>query len=224
MEKARIFLAATLLILVSATVGYGFDIAIYKDPLSWKNDDLLRHNRLGWWPEGISDSPELFAPVFDNHLMDSVYEWYQQMGVIKVMVNYIYPDNFNWIKNDSTDIQVMNWYFPGIRTMHGEKYFDAQYRDVPNRPTPLPASLTVNAFPNPFNSVTTLSLTLPPFAYDIDLAVYNVTGQMVSATRLAATSARMTYRYDSGNLSTGLYFLRVSSANFQTTTKLMVLK
>ena len=127
MKRASFFLAAALLILILATVGYSFEIAIYSDPLSaWLGDYLDSHRHYGYngtWQAYI-------APYYRTSQMDSVYEWYRDMGVTKVMVNYIDPDNFDWIRNDSTHIKVMNWFYPGDSSMYGEKYADAQFRDV----------------------------------------------------------------------------------------------
>ena len=131
MLKARFFLKAVF-VLLTVELGYGFEIAIDGDPLSRKNDAFLWlcGNRT-WQGTREQDSSSTIGVVYTNHLMDAAYHWYEEMGITKVMVNYIYPDNFNAIPADiGTQIKVMNWNYPGPVGFRSEKYVDAQYRDV----------------------------------------------------------------------------------------------
>ncbi|MBI5059055.1 hypothetical protein HZB60_04645 [candidate division KSB1 bacterium] len=136
MRKARFFLAAALIFLATwftATSTFGFDVAIYSDPVSWLNTRYLWgirfHGYTGDYDDFMADTG-----YTDNgeEWMENVYGWYRDMGVTKVMVYYPYPDNFNdnAMAQDCTHIGVMNWFYPGLRTMHGAKYVDAQFRDV----------------------------------------------------------------------------------------------
>ena len=89
---------------------------------------------------------------------------------------------------------------------------------------PLADNLNVNGYPNPFNSSTTIRIKLPSYRDNIDLNLFNVLGQHVKTETIRNVSGDVSYILDASAFSTGLYFLRVSSGNFHTTTKLMVLK
>ena len=132
MTTARRFLAPALVSLLSVNLGYSFDIAIYKDPLSYWNERFLRNCRFADWPgyDRATDSTHIFGTLYNSSQMDDVYEWYRDMQVTKVMVIYPYADDFDQIPQDSSGIKVMNWFYPGLGTMHGDKYVDAQFRDV----------------------------------------------------------------------------------------------
>ncbi len=120
------------LTLVAADLSHSFDIAIYKDPLSYRYEWLLTNCRKGFDVDRETDSTVIFSePWYNPDMMDSVYNWYKEMGVNYVMVIYPYDADFIQIPVDTgMHIKVMNWYLPGTPGMQGSKYADAQYRDV----------------------------------------------------------------------------------------------
>lgn len=66
-----------------------------------------------------------------------------------------------------------------------------------------------NAYPNPFNPVTTLGWTLPQ-AGEVNLYIYNALGQVVTSRDLGYTpSGRGSYLFDASGLSSGVYFARI---------------
>ena len=143
-EPQRSFLfAAALVILLAVEFACGFDIAIYGDPLTRQNEPYL------WCRRSGCDTSAIFRNT--DVLMASVYEWYRDMGVTHVMVMYARPADFDWIRDHPTTIKVMNWFYPGIGDMHGAKYVNAQYRDIPVGETgdgkfwSFPASIGQNA-------------------------------------------------------------------------------
>lgn len=124
---------AALMLMVAANITFGFDIAIYQDPLSWWNFRYQWHKRdgryFGSYQQFLADSG---YTANGEEWMADVYGWYREMRVTKVATYYPYPDNFidNNMAQDCTHIGVLNWYYPGLGTMHGDKYVDAQFRDV----------------------------------------------------------------------------------------------
>ncbi len=69
---------------------------------------------------------------------------------------------------------------------------------------------TVSVFPNPFNSITQVNITLQHTA-DVKLELYNILGQRVSTiidSRMEAGATR--HLIDGNSLSSGVYFLRFS--------------
>jgi hypothetical protein len=92
-------------------------------------------------------------------------------------------------------------------------------------PTSLPAVYGLSsAYPNPFNPVTTLALTIPD-AGNVNVQVYNLQGQVVS-TLLSGYKPANTYSlvWDASNVPSGMYFVKAEIGGFTETQKLMLIK
>jgi hypothetical protein len=90
---------------------------------------------------------------------------------------------------------------------------------------PIAASFTLSdAYPNPFNPVTTMTLTMP-VSGEITVEVYNVLGQIV-ATLVSGYMDASTYTltWDASNASSGVYFVQADAEGFTKTQKLMLVK
>ncbi len=90
---------------------------------------------------------------------------------------------------------------------------------------PLAASFNLSdAYPNPFNPVTTMTLTMP-LAGEITVEVYNLLGQVV-ATLASGYMEASTYTltWDASEASSGVYFVQADAEGFVTTQKLMLVK
>jgi len=88
----------------------------------------------------------------------------------------------------------------------------------------LPSSLSLSAFPNPFNPTSEITFSLPK-AGRATLKIFNLLGRQVSVLQdgvLATGSHRVSF--DGGQLPAGIYFLRLEAASRQTTLKLVLLK
>ncbi len=69
-------------------------------------------------------------------------------------------------------------------------------------------------FPNPFNAATTISYRLP-HAARVNVAVYDVAGQLVAALMDAPQSAgEHSLRWDAGGVNSGVYFIRLKAGEF----------
>ena len=81
-----------------------------------------------------------------------------------------------------------------------------------------------SAYPNPFNPVTTLALTIPD-AGNVNVQVYNLQGQVVSAL-LSGYQPANTYSlvWDASNVPSGMYFVKAEIGGFTETQKLMLIK
>ncbi|HEY3296561.1 MAG TPA: T9SS type A sorting domain-containing protein, partial [bacterium] len=96
--------------------------------------------------------------------------------------------------------------------------------DTAPKPLPIPQSFTLSAFPNPFNSSTTLSFTLPATA-SVKLSIYNIEGRLVisrNAGTLSAGEHRLSV--DGGSLASGIYFARLEIVGQSAQCKLMLLR
>ena len=90
---------------------------------------------------------------------------------------------------------------------------------------PLAASFNLSdAYPNPFNPTTTMTLTMP-IAGDISVEVYNVLGQVVATLANGYMDANVyTLSWDAADASSGLYFVKATAEGFTKTQKLMLVK
>ncbi|MDK9700459.1 MAG: T9SS type A sorting domain-containing protein [bacterium] len=80
------------------------------------------------------------------------------------------------------------------------------------------------AYPNPFNNSTTIQFSLPQ-ATDAMVAVFDITGRKVATlTNSRLTAGRSTLIWNPKQLSTGTYFVRLSTPNQQVTRPVTYLK
>ena len=80
------------------------------------------------------------------------------------------------------------------------------------------------AYPNPFNPTTTMTLTMP-VSGEITVEVYNVLGQVVSTLASGYMDASTyTLTWDASNASSGVYFVQADVEGFTKTQKLMLVK
>jgi hypothetical protein len=101
---------------------------------------------------------------------------------------------------------------------------DSLVASVPDWRPPTAAQFTLRAYPNPFNSVTTIEVELPTGSSKVQLTTFNVIGQRVAEVEVQANPGHFRYTYDASRLSSGLYLLRAKAGDSQSTIKLMLLK
>ena len=92
-------------------------------------------------------------------------------------------------------------------------------------PTSLPTTYQLSvAYPNPFNPVTTMDLTIPESG-DVSVQVYNLAGQVVATLASGFMNAN-TYSltWDASEVSSGKYFVQAHADGFTATQKLMLVK
>ena len=86
------------------------------------------------------------------------------------------------------------------------------------------SSLLMSAYPNPFNPQTSLSLVLPEFGL-VNLTVFDVLGQEVTTLMDGYMPAgEYSLDFNAQNLTSGIYFARLSSAGQMKTVKLLFAK
>ncbi|HEX2866629.1 MAG TPA: T9SS type A sorting domain-containing protein [Ignavibacteriales bacterium] len=88
---------------------------------------------------------------------------------------------------------------------------------------PLSYSLSQN-FPNPFNPVTTIRYGIPESGF-VTLKVYDMLGnEVASLVNKDQMPGEYTATFDGKNLSSGVYFYKLSQGNFTQTKKLLLMK
>ena len=96
-------------------------------------------------------------------------------------------------------------------------------KELGNDLLPAEFSLEQNR-PNPFNPITNINFSLP-MASNVELVVYNVTGQRVKILADRYYDAGMhTIEWDAGNVASGIYFYRIKAGEFVESRKMILLK
>ena len=79
-------------------------------------------------------------------------------------------------------------------------------------------------YPNPFNPTTLISYAIPQRS-EVSIKVFNLTGQEV-ANLVNEVKDPGTYKaeFNAGNLSSGIYFYRITAGRFSAVRKMMLIK
>lgn len=89
---------------------------------------------------------------------------------------------------------------------------------------PTEYSLSQN-YPNPFNPTTNIKFDIPVNAADVKLVVYDLTGRAVATLvnqNMNAGSYQVTF--NGANLSSGMYFYKISAGSFSAVKKMVLIK
>jgi parallel beta-helix repeat protein/predicted outer membrane repeat protein len=80
------------------------------------------------------------------------------------------------------------------------------------------------AYPNPFNSTTTLKFDLPKYSL-VDLKIYNILGEEVNTVILKGMNAgRYKYIWNADNLASGVYFYRLNAGEYNEVRKIIFVR
>lgn len=81
-----------------------------------------------------------------------------------------------------------------------------------------------NNYPNPFNSRSTISYTIPQSG-TVSLDIYDITGRFIcNLTNEEQSAGRHTVVFDASNLAGGIYFYKLTTSNKSITGKMIYLK
>ncbi len=85
-------------------------------------------------------------------------------------------------------------------------------------------SISIQAYPNPFNPVTTIKVALPKAA-NMDIKVYNLLGQQVHKIAKEKLNAGYhSFHIDGSQWASGIYFLQTKAGEYHDTRKLVLVK
>jgi hypothetical protein len=131
---------------------------------------------------------------------------------------------------DTTDNGYWDYY--GYLTVHmnscpdsvHQVYIMASVLDANHRPSAAVHEYSLSAYPNPFNPQTTLRYSVAQTEY-ASLTVYDVAGRKVRdlVMDVVATGDHQAV-FDAADLPSGLYFVRLQTANQSVTQKIMLLR
>ncbi|MBU1880527.1 T9SS type A sorting domain-containing protein, partial [bacterium] len=88
----------------------------------------------------------------------------------------------------------------------------------------LPSSFTCNAYPNPFNPTTAISIQLSALSH-VNLSVYDISGRKV-ATLIDGFRNAGSYEvtFDGSKLASGIYFYRLTAGDYTANGKVVLMK
>jgi hypothetical protein len=79
-------------------------------------------------------------------------------------------------------------------------------------------------YPNPFNPTTTISFTIPSTS-NVSLKVFNILGKEVATLVNESKSAgNYSINFNASGLSSGVYFYQLTTDNFTSTKKFILMK
>ena len=110
-------------------------------------------------------------------------------------------------------------------TIIANSQFEVTQVDMPSLVTEFKLG---DAYPNPFNPTTSLTLSLP-MAGHVSMQIYNVMGQVVATLvngYMDATEVDKpyTFTWDASSVSSGVYFVKVEANGFSKNQKIMLVK
>ncbi len=140
------------------------------------------------------------------------------VNIIENIGGFIKETNIQFSDPDGLTI-----YYPEFKAGNVAILVPTDINDDINSSLPTEFTLSQN-YPNPFNPSTIISFSLPT-ASDITLEIFNVLGQRVvtlASGRYAA--GRHQFEFDASELTSGLFFYRLTHQNGVETKKMLLLK
>ncbi len=103
-----------------------------------------------------------------------------------------------------------------VKSIEAVDYYGSSYKVI------IPTEFSISSYPNPFNPVTTIEMTLP-VASDWTVSVYNVAGQKVAGFNGHGVG-RQVVTWDASNVASGIYFYKVEAGKNSATKKMVLMK
>jgi len=172
--------------------------------LTWEKND---ENDLQYYAVYRSTTAN-FIPSVDNKIGVTATNAYEDVSVVNGQTYYYKISALDYSGNES-----------GI-----SKEVALQITDV-NDKASLPKEFQLyQNYPNPFNPSTTISFDLPAASF-VNLTVYDVIGKQVATlVDEFKNGGRYDVRFDAKQLSSGMYFYKISAGNFSQIKKFILMK
>jgi hypothetical protein len=199
-------------------------------PLSWdgwidmvyENSDttlILLRSIMNFLPGWQISRPDVFYPVPSNWPGGN-YELVAHSGNQSTLWVW-YQDSFSWLKEGAVDLDFdFEAHLPtaGFPDPFGEIISNEAEAVMPTE------YAILDAYPNPFNPVTTISYQLPK-ASVVELSVYDISGRQVSELVNGWRDAGVhNIIFDASNLASGLYFYRIEAGSYSDVKKMVLIK
>ncbi len=144
---------------------------------------------------------------------------FEKIGFVAGKINSTNIENYSFVDNDV----VNGKYYYRIKQIDLNGAFSYSSVVELDLITPITFSLSQN-FPNPFNPSTTISYQIAKQGL-VSLVVYNVLGKEVATLVNEVKSAgKYEIKFDASNLSSGIYFYKLTADGFTSTKKFTLIK
>jgi hypothetical protein len=107
--------------------------------------------------------------------------------------------------------------------LRAERFFTGELTGVEAAPAFAPETFAMRVYPNPIQSGHLLTAALNRPASNVVMQLYNLQGQLVQ-TQAGPSRAQQNFALKTNALSSGIYLLRMSGANFKLTQRVLVIK
>ena len=182
---------------------------------------ILHHNQIsGSIPPEIGNLANLEILKLDNNeLSGYIPESICELNILFNWGNNLFGENFAVYNNqlcppypDCVDAYV------GLQDTTG-----CDQVSVASDPIPLDYTFH-DPYPNPFNAVTTIQFSLPQKEI-ISIKVYDISGrELETIVHDIVMGGKHTFKWDAGDLSSGIYFIRMESRHFVDIKKVSLIK
>lgn len=188
----------------------GVDLIYYSDSLQTGNPtnvtDVL------YYTSASNASPTAFTT--STRISNHPLEWSSKMYIPSLIEYY----------DASGDIGAL---WVGIDGSAKKLYFDrlGNTTRIKKNEVSIPGQYTLGQnYPNPFNPLTKFDFAIPKNTL-VTIKVYDITGREVATiVNKEMTSGSYTATFDGSNLTTGVYFYRLTTSEFTDTKRMIVLK
>ena len=174
---------------------------------NWSEDET----KLAFFSFGLTNS---FSGVYIYDLdLDTTYRYTECEDYgRKYSLDWFSPDTLVYI--DYSTIQVFGFDATSPITSVHEIQNQNEYDD----------EIIINAYPNPFNSSTTISFSLPQ-QEKIELIVYDVLGRKVAElVNQTMEAGKYNIDFNASNLSSGTYIYKITAGQFSGSKKMLLIK
>jgi hypothetical protein len=193
---------------------------------TWLPEQQLTFNHYAMWSDVASRGDTIFV----------VYEDFRpENGWRGIYCTYSLDSGINWVDPERLDTNEYDSFNPSVSMSNGRVYVIwEEAHDNPDscgimfcrwNPEPdaidgeseqEPAQFSLSAYPNPFNSATTITLS---GAEQAEIGIYDITGRLITTLHTVGGQAL----WDAGAYSSGLYFARLAGEK-ASTIKLVLVK
>ncbi len=152
--------------------------------------------------------------------ISKLQDW-ETIGFVEGHGNSNSPKDYSFTDNLNLDLNLNLKY--RLKQIDIDGQFE--YSDIVEVKVELPTNYKLSQnYPNPFNPSTTISFAIPNQA-NVKLVVYNSLGEEVAELLNKEIDAGFqNINFDATNLSSGLYFYRITAGNFVAVKKMLLLK
>ena len=175
----------------------------------------------------VLDSEDIIIAYNGDVVVGSRY-WNGEYTDVPAIGYDEYIENEGYCKpGDKLQFKVWDASSNELISLHAEN--DIEWQDlsvtVVNLTALIPTAISLeNAYPNPFNPVTTLNFSLPE-SQDVMLQVYNLQGRVVETLINGTVEAGYhTATWNADHHASGVYFVKMVSGEYISTQKLILLK